>query len=224
MIPAHTRAPAVLPTTIFIVDDDDNLRRALARLIRSAGWNVETFASGQEFLARAPYTGTGCLVLDVQMPGMTGPELHAQMPSRDIVMPVIFLTGHGDVPTGVHAIKSGAVDFLAKPVDDEVLLETVRRGIERDAVEQAARLRRRDVDARLARLSPREHEVLEYVIGGHLNKQIADRMGISLKTVKAHRAQVMAKMDVESLATLVHLCEIAEVPVRRRQPDPRSSA
>ena len=204
--------------TIFVVDDDDSLRRSLARLLRSAGWKVETFGSGPEFLERPAYTGTGCAVIDLRMPAMTGTELHAEMTARGISLPVVFLTAHGDVPTGVQAMKRGAVDFLVKPAEDETLLQTIRRGVERHAAEQADQRQRRDIEVRLSRLSPREREVLKFVIGGHLNKQIADRMSISLKTVKAHRARVMEKMEVDSLAALVHLCQTAGVEFPERHP------
>jgi FixJ family two-component response regulator len=200
--------------TIFVVDDDASLRRSLARLIRSAGWNVETFASARDFLDHRANDETGCVLMDVQMPGMTGPELHQWMTDR--ALPVVFLTGHGDLPMGVQAMKRGAVDFLSKPVDDETLLQTLRSGIERHAVDQADRRRRQDIELRLARLSPREREVLELVIGGHLNKQVADKMGISLKTVKVHRARVMEKMEVDSLAALVHTCENAGIEFFQR--------
>jgi two-component system, LuxR family, response regulator FixJ len=203
--------------TIFVVDDDESLCRSLARLVRAAGWNVETFASARDFLDRQAYGETGCVVMDVQMPGMTGPELHRQMTERGISLPVVFLTGHGDLPTGVQAMKRGAVDFLSKPVDGETLLETLREGIQRHAIERAGQRRRLDIELRLARLSPREREVLELVIGGHLNKQVADRMSISIKTVKAHRARVMEKMEVDSLAALIRLCENAAVEFSQRQ-------
>ena len=197
------------PPTVFVVDDDSSLRRALARLIHSAGWTVDTYASARDFLECADSAGTGCVVMDVQMPGMTGPELHAQMSARGISLPVVYLTAYGDLHIGIEAMKNGAVDFLVKPVDDDTLLGTVRHGIERHAVELAQRRQRERIETRLARLSPREREVMTLVISGHLNKQIADRMGISLKTVKVHRARVMEKVEVKSVAALVHLCETA---------------
>ncbi len=197
--------------TVFVVDDDSSLRRALARLIHSAGWKVDTYASAQDFLDGADCESTGCIVLDVQMPGMTGPELHAQMAARGISLPVIYLTAHGNLHTGVEAMKNGAVDFLVKPVDSDTLLDTVRHGIERHAAEQTQRRQREDIETRLARLSPREREVMTLVVNGHLNKQIADRLGISLKTVKVHRARVMKKVEVKSVAALVHLCEAAGI-------------
>ena len=196
---------------IFVVDDDSSLREAVARLIRSAGWGVETFASAREFLARPADAGSGCLLLDVRMPEMTGPELHGWMTTHGVSLPIIFLTGHGDVAGGVQAMKMGAVDYLLKPVDPETLLNTIRQAIDRHAVEQHHRQQQQDIASRLARLSRREREVMDRVILGELNKQIADRLAISLKTVKAHRARVMAKMEVHSVAVLVSLCEKAGI-------------
>ena len=216
MSAANTDEPGTHAPTVFVVDDDASLCRSLARLIRSAGWNIETFASAHDFLDRQACAGTGCVVMDVRMPGMTGPELHRLMTDRGISLPVVFLTGHGDLPIGVQAMKKGAVDFLSKPVDDETLLQALREGIERHAIAQADQWRREVIELRLARLSPREREVLKLVIGGHLNKQVADKMGISIKTVKVHRARVMEKMEVDSLAALVHLCDNAGVEFPHR--------
>jgi len=194
---------------IFIVDDVPSVRKSLLRLVRSAGWQGEAMASASEFLSRPAFPDYGCLLLDVRMPGMTGPELRDQMLARRISLPVIFLTGHGDVPTGVEAMKKGAVDFLVKPVDDKVLLQTIEVALERHRV---ARTRARELEKiheRVARLSDREREVMEYVIAGCLNKEIADELGIALKTVKVHRGRVMQKMEANSVAELVHLCEVA---------------
>jgi RNA polymerase sigma factor (sigma-70 family) len=202
-----TGKPMALVPTVFVVDDDSSLRRGVARLLRSAGWNVETFASAREFLERPPYAGTGCVMVDVRMPVMTGPELQAQMAARGISLPVVFLTGYCDLATGIHAMKMGAVDFLVKPVDDETLLQTIRQGVERHATHQVEQRQHQHISERLLRVSPREREVLQLVIAGHPNRRIADKMGISLKTVKVHRARVMDKMQVRSVAELVHLCE-----------------
>ncbi|HEV8017211.1 MAG TPA: response regulator [Steroidobacteraceae bacterium] len=200
--------------TIFIVDDDESLRRSLARTLRAEGWTVEAFASAREFLQRPPYLGMGCVVLDVCLPELTGPELHIEMLARGIRLPVVFLTGHGDVPTSVSAMKRGAVDFLTKPVDQATLLCTVAEAVERHGAERHDRQRREATDGRLARLSPREREVMNHVIAGSLNKQIAQSMGITLKTVKVHRAHVMQKMGVNSVAALVHLCDGARPSTR----------
>jgi len=194
-------------TTIFVIDDDAAVCRSLARLLHSSGFHVETFSGAQEFLARPAFSGTGCVILDVCMSGITGPELHERMSEDGLSLPVIFLTGHGDVPTSVKAMKKGAVDFLLKPVDDEVLLEAVRQAVKRHAAEQARERERERINARLARLSLREREVMEHVIGGQLNKQIAADLGIAEKTVKVHRGRLMEKMEVGSVAELVHLCE-----------------
>jgi len=206
--------------TIFVVDDDESLRRAVARLLRSEGWNVETFDSAQQFLDRPAFDGPGCVLLDVSMPGMTGPQAHAEMLARGLTLPVIFLTAHGELPTGIEAMKRGAVDFLVKPADDRVLLQVLRQALERHAHEHGERLRQREVEARLARLSPREHAVLRLVLDGLLNKLIADRLGISIKTVKVHRARVMEKMEARSVAALVHQCET--VGLRPQTPPPRA--
>jgi FixJ family two-component response regulator len=197
--------------TVFVVDDDASVRRALARLIRSAGWNVEAFASAKAFLERMPHSETGCVVLDVRMPDMTGPELYDRLSERGHPFSVVFLTGHGEVPTSVQAMKKGAVDFLLKPVDDAILLQAIRVAVERHAAERAKEAQRQEIRARLARLSPREREVMEHVILGRMNKRIAADLGISEKTVKAHRGQVMEKMAVRSVAELVRICEAAGI-------------
>ena len=195
--------------TVFVVDDDDSLRRSLVRLLRSAGFNAEAFGSADEFLARLPFPGAGCILLDVQMPGVSGPDLHAELLARGVILPVVFLTAHGDLPTGIQAMKKGAVDFLQKPVDDELLVQTLRTAVARHALLQSKGLQVEEIGARLEALSKRECEVLKQVVDGRLNKQIADDLGISIKTVKVHRAHVMEKMGVRSLAELVHLCELA---------------
>jgi len=201
--------------TVFVVDDDMAVRRSLARLLRSAGLNVETFPSAREFLDRLPSARTGCIVLDVRMPGMTGPELFDQMAGKGLSLPVVFLTGHGDVPMSVQAMKKGAVDFLLKPVDDEALLHAIRQAVARHVSQQAREQERQSLEGRLRRLSAREREVMEYVIRGDLNKQIAADLGISEKTVKVHRGRVMAKMEAGSVAELVRLCEAAGIRPRQ---------
>jgi FixJ family two-component response regulator len=200
--------------TIFIVDDDPSVRKSLLRLVRSAGWQGEAFASAQEFLAQATFSRVGCVVLDVRMPGMTGLELRDLMAAQEISLPVIFLTGHGDIPTGVDAMKKGAVDFLQKPVDDKVLLQAIRHAVERHAVARMHQQELEGIQARLVRLTPREREVLEYVIGGCLNKQIAAALEIAEKTVKIHRGFVMHKMEVTSVAELVRQCQTAGIAPR----------
>ena len=203
---------SVQPTvpTIFVVDDDAAVRRSLTRLLRSAGWNAEAFASAGDLLDRAPITGPGCLLLDVQMPGMNGLELHEHISKEGISLPVVFLTGKGDIPMSVNAMKHGAVDFLVKPVAEEVLFKALDEAIRRQAAEAATRRVRDTIMARLARLSGRELEVLQHVLRGHLNKQIAYELGIVEKTVKVHRGRLMEKMEAHTVAELVHMCDAVE--------------
>ena len=183
---------------VFVVDDDHSFRRALERMLRVEGYAVEVFASARAYLERAPYDGPGCLLLDLAMPGIGGLELQARIARDEQALPIVFVSGHPDVKSGVHAMKMGAVDFLTKPVDSEVLLGAIRTALSR----QAARLHAR---ARLALLSRREHQVLGLVVQGLLNKQIAAQLGIAEKTVKVHRARVMEKTSSASLADLVRL-------------------
>jgi FixJ family two-component response regulator len=200
--------------TVFIIDDDPSARKGLALLVRSAGWHCEVFSSAREFLARPAFPGNACLVLDVCMPGMTGLELRDLMTAKNALLPIVFLTGHGDVPMGVDAMKQGAVDFLQKPVDDEALLQAIRRAVDRHA---AAQGRQRDVEriqAGLQQLTARERQVLEYVIGGWLNKQIAAELQIAERTVKIFRGNLMKKMRVNSVAELVRQCQIAGIAPR----------
>jgi len=202
------------PITVFIVDDDPSARKGLLWLVRSAGWQGEVFASAREFLARPAFSGTGCVILDVNMPGMTGLQLRDLMAERNISLPVVFLTGHGDVPMSVDAMKKGAVDFLQKPVNDEALLQAVHHAVERHAAAQVHRQEVERIQARVQRLTPRERDVLEYVIGGCLNKQIADALQIAEATVKQHRGLVMQKMEVSSVPELVRQCETAGIAPR----------
>jgi RNA polymerase sigma factor (sigma-70 family) len=195
--------------TVFVIDDDASVRRSLARLLRAAGWTVETLPTAREFLERVPSSKPGCVVLDVRMPEMSGPELHSQIRESGLSLPVVFLTAYGDVPTSVEAMKRGAVDFLLKPVDAAVLLQTVTRAIESHAAELSQRKGREHVVKCLARLTTRERQVLDAVIRGRRNKQIAADLGISEKTVKVHRGRVMEKMEARSVAQLVHLCDAA---------------
>ncbi len=203
---------------IFVVDDDPSIRRSLRRLFRFAGFAVEEFASAQEFLARERPNALGCLVLDVRMPGMTGLALQEAILAAGLSIPIVFLTGHGDVPTSVRAMKAGAVDFIEKPFDRGVLLDTVRKAIERhrQARQQDAEL----AEARelLGRLTPREREVMDMVVQGVLNKRIALHLGITERTVKAHRAQVMEKLGFASAAELARLVERVNLADAHRAP------
>ena len=194
--------------TVFIVDDDATFARGLARLVGAAGWQARVFGSAAEFLASGTshQADAGCVLLDVRMPGMRGPDLYRTMLAREMDIPVIFLTGHGDVPTSVDAMKLGAVDFLEKPVKGERLVAVITTAIQRHVADRKRKGELREIEARVAKLTPREREVMGHVVEGRLNKQIAAELGISLKTVKAHRAKVMDKMDAKSVAALVDLC------------------
>jgi len=191
--------------TVFVVDDDVSVLKSMERLLRSMGLKSETFASAEEFLARERYTGAGCLVLDIRMPGLTGVDLQEQLMKAEYSMPIIFITGHGDIPLSVSSMKKGAVDFLPKPVNDQDLLEAVTRAVEKD---RSARSEWKEaVKARelLRLLTPREREVLDCVLAGMLNKQIAFKMKIAEKTVKVHRGRIVEKLGARSVVDLVRL-------------------
>ena len=195
------------PATVFVVDDDPAVLKSLARLLRSARLEVATFNSPREFLERYDPRASGCLVLDVAMPGLNGLELQEALAAKGSTLPIIFLTGHGDIPMSVQAMKRGAVDFLTKPVNDDDLLKAVGVAIEKDRSQRQARAEVAEIQQRLDTLTLREREVLEQVIAGQMNKNIADALGIGEHTVKVHRARVMQKMGVVSLADLVRAAE-----------------
>ena len=190
---------------VHLVDDDPSVRRALGRLLAAAGHRCETHVSAEAFLARQSDAGHGCAVIDLQLPGASGLELQARLVELDATLPLIFLTGRGDIPTSVQAMKGGAVDFLTKPVDAATLLAAIAAALERGRVLRAARAAEAGVDARLGRLTPREREVLDMVVEGRLNKQIAADLGVAEKTIKVHRARVMQKLEVRTVADLVRL-------------------
>lgn len=189
--------------TVHVVDDDDSFRNAVSRLIRAAGHEVRSYPSAVEFLAAEVSDQPGCVVLDLQMPGLSGLELQDAFAKSGNPLPIVFITGHGDIPTSVHAVKQGAEDFLTKPVRKELLLAAIERALKRDTLQRAQSLRRSELNRRYVSLTPREREVLALIIAGKLNKQIAAELGTVERTVKAHRAKVMEKMQVTSLAALV---------------------
>lgn len=191
--------------TVFVVDDDNAMRSSLKWLIESVGLGVESFASADEFLDSYYPGRAGCLLLDVRMPGMSGLELQEYLNAHDIRIPVIIITGHGDVHMAVRAMKSGAVDFIEKPFNDELLLDAIRNALMLDERRRGHRAERAELAARLEQLTPREHEVMEMVADGRSNKEIANALGVSAKTVEAHRARVMEKMEARSLAELVRM-------------------
>jgi RNA polymerase sigma factor (sigma-70 family) len=191
--------------TVFVVDDDPSMRKALERLCRSAGLKVKTFASAREFLDRGAPDGPACLVLDVRMPGLSGLDLQAEIAARNIQTPIVFITGHGDIPMSVKAMKAGAVDFLTKPFRHRDLMAVIRQAISKDVRLKESRGEQRAVAERLQSLTPRERQVFEMVVKGTLNKQIAFELGTSEQTIKVHRSRVMEKMQVASVAELVQL-------------------
>lgn len=194
-------------TVIHVVDDDLSVRRSLQRLFRSAGFAVEAYDSANAFLEKAEEDVCGCLVLDVKMPGMSGLALQEHLGKRELSLPIVFITGHGDIPMSVRTIKKGAVDFLTKPFDDHELLDSVQEALSRNREERQKQAERLEARERLATLSPRERDVFGLVVEGLLNKQVAARLGITEKTVKAHRGKVMEKTGVHSFAELVRLSE-----------------
>jgi len=194
--------------TVFVVDDDQAMRSSLKWLIESIGMQVKTYGSADEFLSSYFLGRAGCLLLDLRMPGMSGLDLQAYLAQEDSRLPVIIITGHGDVAMAVKAMKSGAVDFIEKPFHDEELLTSIRNALEFDEKRRALQSRRTEITGRLAELTPREHEVMAMVTEGRANKEIATVLGVSAKTVEAHRARVMDKMGASSLAELVRMALI----------------
>jgi FixJ family two-component response regulator len=200
---------------VFVVDDDESVREALGRLIRSAGLKVEAFASAEEFLNRPRADAPSCLVLDVRLPDLSGLDLQRRMVDANNEVPIVFITGHGDIPTTVRAMKAGAVEFLTKPLVEGDVLESIRHAIDRDRAARVHHAETAELRARHASLTPREAEVMEWVVAGLLNKQIAGELGISEETVKVHRGHVMRKMGADSLAALVRMGEKLGVRLRK---------
>lgn len=196
---------------VYVVDDDASIRKAMTRMFKSLDLQVITFENADEFLHYPRADRTGCLVLDIYMPGLSGIQLQQQLVASDFDLPIVFITGEGDIPTTVQAIQAGAIDFLPKPVDDQKLIETVQRAIDRNARERTECVQRREFRERFDSLSKRENDVIMLVICGLLNKQIARRLGITENTVKVHRGRAMVKTEVDSVAELVRLCEHAGI-------------
>ncbi|MES2659089.1 MAG: response regulator transcription factor [Verrucomicrobiota bacterium] len=196
--------------TVFLVDDEASVRKAVGRLLRSEGFEVAPFGSSEEFLNAHDPDAPGCLLLDMSMPGLDGLGLQKALTERGSVLPIIFLTGRADVPMCAQAMKRGAADFLTKPVNDMELIASIRRALEQDRIARKGREHFDEIHRRIATLTPREHEVLDHIVTGQLNKQIAADLGIVEKTIKVHRGRVMEKMRVTSVAELVRLVDEAK--------------
>ena len=199
-------------TAVFVVDDDELVRRAVTRLLKLDGYRVESYPSPQAILEAGTADSAACLVLDLRMPGLNGLELVEELRNRGVSTPVVFVTGHADVPTSVQAMKAGAVEFLEKPFDDKILLKAVQEAVERDRTERLNREGLADIESRAKALTSREREVMALVVQGFLNKQVAGQLGIAEKTVKVHRGRVMEKMEAGSLAELVRLAGRLGIP------------
>jgi FixJ family two-component response regulator len=206
---------------VYLIDDDESARRSLESLMASVGLATQSFTSAHEFLRAPRNDNSSCLVLDVRLPGLSGLDLQRELTARDINIPIVFITGHGDIPTTVRAMKAGAIEFLTKPICGQNLVEAVRRGLARDRELRSERAEVYALRQRFAALTPREHEVLKLMIDGLLNKQIAERLGTSELTVKTHRAHLMEKTGAESPAQLAHLFERLNAATQReKQPSP----
>jgi FixJ family two-component response regulator len=207
-------------TCVSVIDDDALVLRSLDRLLQSAGFSVQTFSSAREFLDQRGADSPGCILVDLSMPGLSGLELQRALVQRGDARPVIFLTGQGDIPSTVEAMKAGAVDFLTKPCDEARLISAVSGALEKDRAGRQAQAERHSLDERVASLTPREREVLKRVVAGRLNKQIAAELGTAEKTVKVHRARMMRKMQFDSLAELVRAWTVSRPSVQTDQQRP----
>jgi len=200
---------------VYVVDDDSSVREAIKSLIMSVGLRVETFGTAQEFLKSTRLDAPGCVVLDVRLPGLSGLDLQRELAAHGIDLPVIFITGHGDIPMSVRAMKAGALEFLTKPFRDQDLLDAIQQALERDRSARQQRLETAELRERFDSLTAREREVMALVVSGLLNKQIAGELGTSEVTIKIHRSQVMKKMDAGSLAELVRMTEKLGIPAAK---------
>ncbi len=198
---------------VYVIDDDESVRRSIRRLLKVHGFEAEALSSADEFLSLPRVARPSCLILDLSLPGMSGIDLQKEMERRKLDLPIVFITGHGDVPTSVEAMKGGAVDFLPKPFGTKALLEAVELAFARARGADKKRRERTEIDRRIETLTPRELEVMKLVVRGMLNKQIASELGTSIKTIKVHRSRVMHKMETESVADLVRLAEKAGIVV-----------
>lgn len=212
--------PTVTPI-VFIVDDDVSVRESLELLVRSENWTPETFTSAQEFLDRPRTLIPSCLVLDLSLPGLDGLDLQKRLAMQHIDVPIIFITGYGDVPKSVQAMKAGALEFLVKPIDNNALISAIQKALERSRLTLTQQAEMQELQSRYASLTSRERQVLALVVSGLLNKQVGGELGISEITVKAHRRQVMQKMKADSLATLVKLAAKLGVPRQNTAQFPR---
>jgi len=200
---------------VFVIDDDPSVCRGLSRLLHSAGYSVETFTSANDYLLREAYDGVACIVLDVRMPQLSGTELQKILNTQKSIIPIVFLTAHGGVPLAVDAMKKGAEDFLTKPVEDKPLLDAVERALQRHDKVRSDQLKTTDAQSRLDHLTPRELEILQFILGGATNKQIADELFISEKTVKIHRSNAMHKLNVSSAAELGWVCSFSSITAKK---------
>ncbi len=200
---------------IFVVDDDPSICQSLTWLIESVGIKVETFPSAAAFLKRHPHDGPACLLLDVRMPGLSGFDLQNQLAAAGRIIPIIFITGHANVSMSVRAMKAGAVDFIEKPFEDQTLLDTLNQSLEKDRQAKREQAEKREIKQRLGSLTAREREVFKRVVAGSLNKQIAFELGTTERTIKAHRARVMQKLQMRSLADLVRLAVKAGIGLKK---------
>jgi FixJ family two-component response regulator len=205
-----TTTPQPSPATVFVVDDDEAVRDSLALLLRSVELAVATFSSANEFLDSYDPAAPGCLILDVRLPGMSGLELQQRLADDGADLPIVFITGHGDVPMAVRAMRRGAVDFLQKPFSDQELLDRVQQALAEQSQRRQQSESKAEIAQRIRSLTPREHEVMELIVEGLANKVIANRLGTSQRTVEVHRANVMRKMQADSVARLVHLVFAAD--------------